>query len=98
MLDLGFVRDNLELVKQKMRERGLRDSLEDFENLDRERRKVLGEAEALKARRNKLTNEIASLRRQNQDASAQIAESKRLGAEIAELDEQAKAHDERLHE
>jgi len=52
MLDLGFVRDNLELVKQKMRERGLRDSLEDFENLDRERRKLLTEAEALKARRN----------------------------------------------
>jgi seryl-tRNA synthetase len=39
MLDLGFVRDNLEFVKQKMSERGLKDSLESFEAIDRERRK-----------------------------------------------------------
>ncbi len=43
MLDLSFVRDNLELVKQKMRERGLADVLGDFEALDRERRKLLVE-------------------------------------------------------
>ena len=40
MLDLSFVRDNLELVKQKMRERGLSDDfLEDFDHLDRTRRR-----------------------------------------------------------
>jgi seryl-tRNA synthetase len=98
MLDLGFVRDNLELVKQKMRERGLRDSLEEFENLDRERRKLLTEAEALKARRNQLSQETASRKRQGQDPSAQIAESKGLGAEITWRDERAKAYDEQLRE
>jgi seryl-tRNA synthetase len=98
MLDLGFVRDNLELVKQKMRERGLLDSLEDFEKLDRERRKLLTQAEALKARKNKLSNDIASRKRQGQDVSAQVAESKGLGAEITKLDEQAAAYDERLRE
>lgn len=98
MLDLGFVRDNLQLVKQKLRERGLRDSLEDFENLDRERRKLLTEAEALKARRNQLSEETASRKRQGQDASAQIAESKGLGAEITRRDERAKAYDEQLRE
>ena len=98
MLDLNFVRDNLQLVKQKMRERGLRDSLEDFENLDRERRKLLTEAEALKARRNQLSEETASRKRQGQDASAQIEESKGLGAEITRRDERAKACDEQLRE
>jgi len=98
MLDLGFVRDNLELVKQKLRERGLPDSLGDFEKLDRERRRLLTQAEALKARRNELSEEIASRKRHNQDVSAQIAESKGLGAEVAKLDEQAKAYDERLRE
>jgi len=98
MLDLGFVRDNLQLVKQKMRERGLRDSLEDFENLDRERRKLLTEAEALKARRNQLTEETASRKRQGEDASAQIAESRGLGAEITRRDERANAYDEQLRE
>ena len=98
MLDLSFVRDNLQLVKQKMRERGWRDSLEDFENLDRERRRLLKEAEALKARRNQLSEETASRKRQGLDASAQIAESRELGAEISRRDERAKACDEQLRE
>ncbi len=98
MLDLGFVRDNLEMVKQKMRERGLPDMLDDFENLDRARRKFLVEAESRKARRNKVSDEIASLKKQKQDASGLIAEMKQLGAEIQKLDEKAKALDDRLHE
>ncbi len=98
MLDLGFVRDNLELVKQKMRERGLAKVLGDFETLDRERRRLLLEVEGRKARRNKVSDEIASLKKQKQDASHLIAEMKPLSEEIQQLDEQAKACDERLRE
>ena len=98
MLDLGFVRDNLDLVRQKIRERGLPDLLGDFENLDRERRKFLIEAERRKARRNKVSAEIASLKKQKQNASALIAEMKELGGDIERLDEQAKARDGRLRE
>jgi seryl-tRNA synthetase len=96
MLDLSFVRDNLELVKQKMRERGLRDSLENFESVDRERRKFLVEAERGKARRNKVSDEIAALRKRDQDASALIAEMRQLGNEVVQLDAKAKDLDEQL--
>jgi seryl-tRNA synthetase len=89
MLDLGFVRDNLELVKQKMQERGFRDTLEDFENLDRERRRALLEAEGRKARRNKVSDEIAALKKQKQDASELIAEMKQLKEQIEAFDAQA---------
>jgi len=98
MLDLAFVRDNLELVKQKMRERGLADSLANFEELDRERRRFLVEAEGGKARRNKVSEEIAALKKRGQDASALIAEMRGLGDRIKELDEQAKTLDDRLRE
>jgi seryl-tRNA synthetase len=98
MLDLGFVRDNLELVKQKMRDRGFAETLGDFENLDRERRSLLTEAERRKANRNKVSDQIASLKKQKQDASSLIAEMKTLGAEIEGFDEQAKALDDRLRE
>jgi len=98
MLDLNFVRDNLELVKAKMRERGASDVLVDFESLDRERRRVLLEVEGRKARRNKVSDEIATLKKQKQDASSLISEMKPLSREIQELDEQAKACDERLQE
>ena len=98
MLDLSFVRDNLELVKQKMGERGLGDALGSFEAIDRERRKFLLEAETRKARRNKVSDEIAALRKAKQDASPLIAEMKQVGAEIEELDEKAKEYDEQLKE
>jgi seryl-tRNA synthetase len=98
MLDLAFVRDNLEFVKQKMRERGLAAPLGDFEDLDRERRKRLMEVEALKARRNQVSDRIAALKKQKQDASALIAEMRQLGETIADLDKDAKSCDEQLRE
>jgi len=98
MLDLGFVRDNLELVKQRMRDRGLADPLDDFEDLDRDRRKRLVEVESLKARRNQTSERIAVLKKQKQDASAPIAEMRELGERIAELDKEARSRDEQLRE
>jgi len=98
MLDLGFVRDNLELVKQRMRDRGLADPLGDFEDLDRDRRKRLVEVESLKARRNQTSERIAVLKKQKQDASAPIAEMRELGERIAELDKEARSRDEQLRE
>lgn len=98
MLDLGFVRDNLELVRQKMDERGAGNLLGNFEELDRERRRLLVEAEGRKARRNKVSNEIAALKKQKQDALSLIAEMKQLGVEIGSLDKEAAARDEELRE
>ena len=98
MLDLGFVRSNLSLVREKMKDRGIAGILGDFEALDVERRKLLSEAEALKARRNTVSNEIATLKKQKQDASAQIAEMKQVGQQIKLLDEQAKAADDKLRD
>ncbi len=98
MLDLGFVRDNLELVKQKTHERGYADILKNFAETDRERRRLLVEAESRKARKNKVSDEIASLKKQNQDASALIAEMKGLGKEIEELDKKAEAYDNELRQ
>ena len=98
MLDLGFVRDNLELVKQKMRERGFRDTLEDFERLDQERRRLLLEAEVRKARRNRVSEEIAALKKENQDASTLIGEMKKLKAEIEDFDAKAASAESRLRE
>ncbi len=98
MLDLGFVRSNLSLVREKMRDRGIAGILGDFEALDVERRKLLSEAEALKAQRNTVSNEIASLKKQKQDASSLIAQMKQVSASIQQLDEQAKAADEKLRD
>ena len=98
MLDLAFVRNNLSLVRERMRDRGAAGILGDFEALDAERRKLLSEAEALKAQKNTVSGQIAVLKKQKQDASALIAEMKEVGQRIQQLDEQAKAADEKLRD
>ena len=98
MLDLGFVRNNLSLVREKMRDRGATGILGDFEALDAERRRLLSDTEALKAQKNTVSGQIAVLKKQKQDASALITEMKEVGQQILLLDEQAKAADEKLRD
>ena len=99
MLDLAFVRDNLALVEEKIRQRGMpADVLKDFKQIDAERRQVITELETLKARRNRASEEIAKLKKSGQDASAQIAETKELREKIQGLEKSAEEHDNRLRE
>jgi seryl-tRNA synthetase len=96
MLDLTFIRQNLSLVRQKMQERGAAVALDEFEQLDTERRKLIVETENLKHLRNKTNDEITALKKRKEDASARIAEMKDVSARIKTLDEGLKECDEKL--
>src|SRR3954465_2902501 len=87
MLDLGFLRANLPLVEQKLRDRGTdpREVLGDFHALDAERRKLITEAETLTAERNRKSEEVAKLKKEKQNADALIAETKGMRERIEEL-------------
>jgi seryl-tRNA synthetase len=100
MLDLSFVRDNLPLVEEKLRQRGLdpAEVLKDFGQVDAQRRQAITAAETLKAERNRASEEIAKLKKSGQDASAQIAETKQLREEIQDLEKAAEEYDTRLRE
>jgi seryl-tRNA synthetase len=100
MLDLNFVRNNLALVEQKLRLRGMNpaDVLGAFQALDTERRQAITEVETLKAQRNRATEEIAKLKKSGQDASAQMEESKTLRDRIAELEKSATEFETRLRD
>ena len=84
MLDLNFVRDNLPLVEEKLRQRGMDPAqvLKDFHHVDTQRRHAITEAETMKARRNRASEDIARLKKSGQDASAQISETKELREQI----------------
>ncbi len=83
MLDLAFVRANLELVEEKLRARGADPAalLGDFRALDKDRREAITEAEKLKARRNQLSEQVGVLKRTGQDATALIEEVRVLKEE-----------------
>jgi seryl-tRNA synthetase len=100
MLDLNFVRDNLPLVEEKMRQRGLdpADVLKGFREVDTHRRQAITEAENMKARRNRTSEDIAKLKKSGQDADALISESKQLREQIQEREKVAGELEARLHE
>jgi seryl-tRNA synthetase len=100
MLDLNFVRENLPLVEEKLRQRGLDPAavLKDFREVDSERRRAITEAETRKAQRNKASEEIAKLKKAGQDASAAMAQTKQLREEIQALEKTASDLDARLRD
>ncbi len=100
MLDLNFVRDNLPLVEEKLRQRGLDPAavLRDFRDVDTQRRQAITEAETLKARRNKASEDIAKLKKTGQDATAAMAETKDLREQIQTREKTAADLDARLQE
>jgi seryl-tRNA synthetase len=100
MLDLNFVRDNLALVEEKLRQRGMNPAevLKDFTAIDGERRSAITAAETLQARRNRASEEIAKLKKSGQDASAQIQETKDLREQIQESEKKAAEQETRLRE
>jgi seryl-tRNA synthetase len=98
MLDLNFVRDNLSLVEEKLRQRGMKPSevLKDFAQVDAQRRQAITSAETMKAQRNRASEEIATLKKSGQDASALIAETKALREHVEELGKAAEEYEARL--
>jgi seryl-tRNA synthetase len=100
MLDLNFVRDNLPVVEEKLRLRGMDpgEILKDFQEVDTRRRQAITEAETAKARRNRASEEIAKLKKSGQDATAQMAETKELREQIQRLEKAAAELETRLQE
>jgi len=81
MLDLNFVRENLELVKKSLENRNFpTESLDAFVELDQERRRVISESDRINGQRNLSSKEIGALM---QSGKRDEAESKK--AEVAGL-------------
>jgi len=97
MLDLKFLRENLEEVEKRLKSRGGDADLSGFKNLDLKRRKLLSESETLKARRNAVSEEIGRLKREKKDASSLVAEMQEEGAKLKELEAAAAAVEEEMN-
>lgn len=88
MLDVKFVRENIERVRQMLEERHSDFDLEPLLELDEQRRRILVDVEEKKHRRNVASDEISGLKKEKKDASALIDEMKDLSQEIKVLDQQ----------
>ena len=90
MLDLNYVRENIEKVRAALQSRGGPvQALDDFASADAERRRVIAESDQLNAQRNASSREIGALMKEGKQAEAE-ARRKEVGAlkdHISELDQ-----------
>lgn len=96
MLDLRFIRANLDAVKQMLKNRRNDLDISVFESIDRRRREILPVLESLRHRRNKVSEEIAQMKKKREDASGLIGEMKKVSVEIKEMEADLSQVDEDL--
>jgi len=93
MLDIKFIRDNPDLVRDSFRKRHVEFDLDELLRLEQERRDLLFEVEQLKRERNKSSEEIARLKKEKTDATDAISRMRKVGEEIKALDEKVRDRD-----
>jgi seryl-tRNA synthetase len=82
MLDIRLLRDDLDLVKERIAARGSRIDWKEFVAVERERREALARWERLKERKNKLSSEIGKLKKSGGDATRLMREVEEISEEI----------------
>lgn len=101
MLDLNYVRENIDKVREALRARRADTAaLDDFTRADEERRRVIAESDQLNAQRNTSSREIGGLMKEGkkEEAEARRAEVTTLKERIGELDQLRAQAEARMHE
>jgi seryl-tRNA synthetase len=101
MLDLNYVRENLDAVRAALQKRHMAaDSLDDFARADQERRQVIAESDRLNAERNSASREIGALMKEGKRAEADARRQAvgDLKDRIAGLDQKRDGVESRMRE
>jgi seryl-tRNA synthetase len=96
MLDLKYVRENLDTVVAGLKKRGLDFDADSFKSLEEQRRVLITEAEKLKAGKNDLSKKIGELKKAKEDAGDLMDRVKLMGDEISKAEARAAELDEKL--
>ncbi|MFB0536883.1 MAG: serine--tRNA ligase [Anaerolineae bacterium] len=97
MLDLRFIRENPDLVKEALVNLNTTAPIDGILSLDEQRRGLLSEVEALKARRNTVSKEIGKMK-DGDRRQVLIEEMREVGERIRGLDDQVRQVEEQLDE
>jgi len=98
MLDLKFIREHPDLVKEGIRKKGEVDRVDTVLELDAQRRDLVQRGEVHKNRRNVVSEEIGKLKRAGQDASPALGEMETVKAQIKSIDEELKHVEDSLNQ
>ena len=88
MLDIKFIREHADEVKQNLVNRHNPFDLDKVLELDGRRRELLQETEALKSEKNAESKKIAQAKKNGEDASDAIASMREVGRKISAIDKE----------
>ncbi len=74
MLDLKFIRENVQAVKESLSNRNTEMEIDKLLQLDKERRDLLAQAEELKHQRNVVSETIGKLKKEGKEAREELQE------------------------
>jgi len=97
MLDLNYILNNLELVKDKTRKRHYNFDFENLLQLAEERKTLIKDVEELKRMRNEGSKKISQLIREGQDVSSLNKEMRDISEQIKTLDNTLKSVNEEIN-
>ena len=87
MLDIKYIAENTQAVKQALAGRNGEFPVDKAVELELKRRETIKEVETLKARRNSESAKVAQLKREKKNADDIIADMQKTGVRIKELDD-----------
>ncbi|TFF92542.1 serine--tRNA ligase [Candidatus Thorarchaeota archaeon] len=99
MLDIRFMRENPDLIRQDLKKRRDEEKLKEFEELlriDEEARTLKREIQDLRTQRNRLSREIGKLKKAGKEDSGLVEEVNGVNARIGEVEAKAAKLDEKL--
>jgi seryl-tRNA synthetase len=96
MLDIKFIRENLDTVKAAIKNRGIKLDLGEFVSLDKERKGIQLKLEDLRREKNLANDDITKLLKDKKDPKKRIKEMKVIAEKIDELEAKEKEIDVKL--
>src|SRR5215469_18656487 len=96
MLDITYLRDNIETARERLHHRGFSLDVETFQRLDGERKTIILEVERLRQLRNTASDEIAKQLKEKIDVTAKRNEMKVVSQQIKEKEDALRAVEEQL--
>ena len=97
MLDIKFIKENQDLVRQGIKNRALKIDIDSIVRIDDARRVALSEFEELASLRNKANDQIGVLLKEKKDAKAKISSMKEISQRIGELEAKIKEQEMELN-
>ncbi|MHB9014279.1 MAG: serine--tRNA ligase [Ignavibacteriaceae bacterium] len=98
MLDLKYIRENPELVRQGLLNKNAKDIIDEVLSLDEERRTLIMKTDELKSKRNQASAQIPNMKKAGEDTAPVLAEMKLVSDQITLLDEQLREVENKLED